>query len=368
MKKLLLLLLIIPVFGHSQKPNQSSFPNYFDGFSQNLDIDMKQINQEFDNREIITDSESTDSYRLDEQTFVSYDIDGVIDKSTLQFNENGKVISYTKSIFTSTSIVGTWKLAREAGAIGVGPDKGDSSWWSSSSADLTRMDCLFDDEYVFNEDGTFENILGLETWLEPWQGLDEEGCGAAVYPHDGGTNYNYTYDMQAKTLKLNGKGAHIGLAKVYNLGELSSPSDAVDEITYIAELSSDGKSLQLSIERELMGGFWTFKLVRDNVSGSSLVPSFKNESSFDSNGNQTLRIRYYWDTESQSFVPGNKYEYNYDENGNQTLYLSYGWSSESQSFVPSGKSEYYYDANGNHTLYFNYGWSSESNLLFQGRK
>ena len=58
----------------------------------------------------LLDSESTDSYRLDEQTFVSYDIDGVIDKSTLQFNENGKVISYTKSIFTSTSIVGTWRV------------------------------------------------------------------------------------------------------------------------------------------------------------------------------------------------------------------------------------------------------------------
>ena len=54
MKKLLLLLLIVPVFGHSQKPHQSSFPNYFGGFSQNLDIDMKQINPEFDNRETIT--------------------------------------------------------------------------------------------------------------------------------------------------------------------------------------------------------------------------------------------------------------------------------------------------------------------------
>jgi hypothetical protein len=79
-------------------------------------------------------------------------------------------------------IVGTWKLAPEAGALGVGPALNDVSWWSSSSDDVTTRACLFDDEYVFNADGTFQNILGSETWVEAWQGNDPEGC-AHQYSH-----------------------------------------------------------------------------------------------------------------------------------------------------------------------------------------
>ena len=31
--------------------------------------------------------------------------------------------------------------------------------------DVITRACLFDDEYVFHTDGTFENILQDETWL-----------------------------------------------------------------------------------------------------------------------------------------------------------------------------------------------------------
>ena len=49
----------------------------------------------------------------------------------------------------------------------------------------------------------------------------EEGCGAPVYPHDGAaTDLHYIYDATAGTITVNGIGAHIGLAKVYNGGEL----------------------------------------------------------------------------------------------------------------------------------------------------
>ena len=55
--------------------------------------------------------------------------------------------------------VGSWKLAPSAGAMKVGPNINDGSWWSSSGADVETRACLFDDEYVFSEDGTFQNIL-----------------------------------------------------------------------------------------------------------------------------------------------------------------------------------------------------------------
>ncbi|WP_299549257.1 PKD domain-containing protein [Seonamhaeicola sp.] len=156
-------------------------------------------------------------------------------------------------------LVGTWKLAPEAAALGVGPGLDNISWWSNSSEDVTTRACLFDDEYVFNNDGTFQNILGDQTWIEPWQGASAEECGAPVFPHDGTASATYVYDESGGTITLNGKGAFLGLAKVVNGAELGSPSEAADSITYIANL--DGDTLELDIQ---VGGdgHWSFKLVR----------------------------------------------------------------------------------------------------------
>ena len=57
-------------------------------------------------------------------------------------------------------------------------------WWANSADDVQIRACYFDDRYVFDEDG-FQNDQGEETWLEWWQGMDPEGCGAPVFPHDG---------------------------------------------------------------------------------------------------------------------------------------------------------------------------------------
>jgi hypothetical protein len=160
-----------------------------------------------------------------------------------------------------TGVQGTWKIAPEAGALGVGPGQDNVSWWSNSSEDVATRDCFFDDEYVFNADGTFENILGSETWLEPWQGADPEACGTPIFPHDGTASATYTYDEGAGTITIDGAGAFLGLAKVVNGAELASPAEAADSITYIATLSEDGNTLELDIA--VAGeGWWSFKLAR----------------------------------------------------------------------------------------------------------
>ena len=72
-------------------------------------------------------------------------------------------------------LLDSWKLAPFEGSMRVGNEgPGSGNWWSSSSAEHETRPCLYDDEYVFNSDGTFQNILGDETWLEWWQieGLD----------------------------------------------------------------------------------------------------------------------------------------------------------------------------------------------------
>jgi len=160
---------------------------------------------------------------------------------------------------------GSWKLAPEAGAFGVGSELNDLSWWSNLSSDVTTRACLFDDDYVFGTDGSFQNVLGTQTWLDPWQGTDPEACGAPVAPHNGTANATYTYDETAGTITINGTGAYLGLARVVNGTELTSPADAVDSITYLATLSEDGNTLDLDIEFVTLDGsigFWSFKLVR----------------------------------------------------------------------------------------------------------
>jgi hypothetical protein len=160
----------------------------------------------------------------------------------------------------TSAVAGTWRLAPESGAFGVGPALNDVSWFSSSADDVTTRACLFDDEYVFNADGTFQNVLGADTWLEAWQGADPDDCGAPVFPHDGSGAATYTYDATSGSITLDGRGAYLGLAKVINLAELESPAGAPDSITYIAAL--DGDTLEIDIE-VADGGYWSYKLVRD---------------------------------------------------------------------------------------------------------
>ena len=167
-------------------------------------------------------------------------------------------------------LLGKWKLDGE-GSAGVGPAEGDISWWSADAAAVTLRDCWFDDVYEFNADGSFRQIVGDETWLEPFQGVAAESCGAPVAPHDGSNGAIFQYDEDASTLTLSGTGAHIGLAKVVNGAELNSPGEAPPSITYnVATL--DGDSMTVNIET-LAGNWWQFTLVR--VSDSPLVGKWK---------------------------------------------------------------------------------------------
>ena len=169
-------------------------------------------------------------------------------------------------------LAGTWKLAPVEGAFKVGPNPDDGSWWQNSVADLTTRACLFDDEYVFNADGSFQNVLGADTWLETWQGVTAEACGAPVAPHDGSAAATYSHDASANTLTITGLGAYLGIAKAITGGELSVEGTAVPESrTYDVHPTDDG-SLKLSISTG--GGYWTFTFVKE-PEGFQLAGSWK---------------------------------------------------------------------------------------------
>ena len=161
------------------------------------------------------------------------------------------------SIPFAQTIEGTWKMSPVAGALGVGPALGDVSWWANSEADVSTRACFFDDDYVFNANGSFKNVLGSETWNEAWQsGVDADGCGAPVAPHDGSNAATWSVDESAGTITIVGSGAFLGLAKAHNTAEDGAPVNMTTVYNYT--LSSDGKSMDVSIEVGT-GVFWQYK-------------------------------------------------------------------------------------------------------------
>lgn len=166
------------------------------------------------------------------------------------------------SAMQPTGLAGTWKMAPEAGSLGVGPSRGDMSWWAIDAAGVAQRACFFDDAYVFGTNGSFSNVLGTETWIEEWQGIASAACGAPVAPHNGSAAATYTYDKNAGTVTLNGVGAYLGIPKVYNGGELSNPTNAPASITYEIELLENETVMILDIS--IGGGWWRFKLVKES--------------------------------------------------------------------------------------------------------
>ncbi|MGJ8659130.1 MAG: hypothetical protein ACSHWV_04705 [Cellulophaga fucicola] len=158
----------------------------------------------------------------------------------------------------TSPVTGTWKLAEEAGALGVGPSVGDISWFSCDADCVDLRACYYDDTYVFGADGSFTNNLGAESWIEGWQG-GSDSCGAPVAPYDGSAAATYVYDAATGTVTINGTGAYIGLAKANNQGEL--PNVAVpSSITYTATFI-DANTMSVYVEAG-SGVFWQYKLVR----------------------------------------------------------------------------------------------------------
>ncbi|MFN6047140.1 MAG: hypothetical protein ACK45C_03910, partial [Bacteroidota bacterium] len=90
-------------------------------------------------------------------------------------------------------IAGTWTLSPVETSLAVGPAKGDYAWWKVPAAEITGVRaCQFDDEVVFNADGSFKMNFQNSTFIEGWQG-GSNACGTPVTPHDGTGSYTYKY-------------------------------------------------------------------------------------------------------------------------------------------------------------------------------
>ncbi|GAA4888002.1 hypothetical protein GCM10023311_09830 [Flaviramulus aquimarinus] len=162
----------------------------------------------------------------------------------------------------NAQLEGTWRIAPEEESLKVGPEPGSSLWWLNSNQTLIERACFFDDTYVFNADGSFNNDLGSETWLDDWQ-VTSEQCGVPLAPHDGNTSATFSYDDVAGTITINGIGAYLGLPLANNQGQLPDVT-VPSSITYDVVLSDNNNVMKLTIEAG-SGIFWTFKLISNQV-------------------------------------------------------------------------------------------------------
>lgn len=177
-------------------------------------------------------------------------------------NEATENLSFTVgSSRPAFDITGTWSIEPVAGSMAVGPTPGSTEWYQISAADVIARACFYDDVYTFGADGTFTIDMGDQTWLETWQGVAADGCGAPVAPFDGSGTYSYTYT--STTLTLVGEGAHVGLAKVNNAGEISNGAAVADQIAYtIVSQTQDGDTRRMTLRIEAGSGvWWDFKLI-----------------------------------------------------------------------------------------------------------
>jgi hypothetical protein len=189
---------------------------------------------------------------------VTYDVVELIDNSlTVRVNVGAGWWEFRLTRISNLPVVGNWKLA----FAGVGPSEGDTTWFSiDDTGPGGPRACWFDDVYNVADDGSFRNYQQGETWLETWQGVAADGCGAPVAPHNGSTAGAWSYDGAAGTVTINGLGSFLGLAKAVNGAELADPAAAPESVTYsVVELIDDS----LTIRVDVGGGWWEFQLARD---------------------------------------------------------------------------------------------------------
>ena len=150
-------------------------------------------------------------------------------------------------------LTGKWKLARtdySLHSFGVGKDRTSyERWWNSTVEIASERPCLFAIEFDFKDNNKFDINTGEEVWLDTEHAADGEGCYTKadastnkdekdITAWHGGT-FDYEYDIEAKELKVSGKGSFLGLPKVSGTGK-ETATEPQEETTYSVKELVDG--------------------------------------------------------------------------------------------------------------------------------
>lgn len=182
-------------------------------------------------------------------------------------------------VITLDDLVGsgakTWRMKDGADTWGVGPFPGSPEYFPGWGNDISGdRPCIWNDEWVFNINGTVEYKTNGDFYNEAYFGLglgdgctsDAELTGTDAEPWGSGTHAFALSQGSSSTpayLTLIGQGAFIGLAKAYNGGEYTAPPpNANANVTYtIYSYTNDGVNEEMGVSVEVAAGvFWSFVL------------------------------------------------------------------------------------------------------------
>jgi hypothetical protein len=167
----------------------------------------------------------------------------------------------------------TWKLKPAAGSFGVGPGKGDMSWWPGGADISGDRPCLFNDEFIFKTGNVYQYDTKGDIFGEGYMGGGLNGCTAdSNLPANaaawGSGTHSFVFTPAAgadpATIAVTGTGAFIALPKAYNGGEYGAapptPNATVtyEVLNYVKTASSETLTIAVGIGG---GGYWTFVLV-----------------------------------------------------------------------------------------------------------
>ena len=186
----------------------------------------------------------------------------------------------------------TWKLYREGISMSLGPDAANpTQYWGGLANDGSRP-CLYEHEFTFHADGTYEFDDKGMFWAEFGvfnnvadceQNITAESCfevNAANMMNAcnedvsawGSGSHTFTYDPSIGELALNGMGAWIGIPKLTTTGESRVPVNGITTKISIEEMT--GFDVML-VEFIYDGGYWPIRYA--NYSDSSLEPALETE-------------------------------------------------------------------------------------------
>ncbi len=162
----------------------------------------------------------------------------------------------------------TWKLAFADSALWVGPADGSATWWQITTAGIQGRSCLWNDEWIFDINGSMEYKTNGDVWSEGYVEPNPETCLTdADVPSatQAWLSGNHAFEIiapaaagQPTKLKVLGNGAFMGLCKVINGGEVPGGPPA-SSVTYdIRNIVQVGTKRYLELEINYVTGIWRF--------------------------------------------------------------------------------------------------------------
>ena len=175
------------------------------------------------------------------------------------------------------SVSKTWKLLREGPAMGIGPDAANWTLWFNNSNNGTR-NCLYDDEFIFHRDGTFEYADNGTFWGEGdvYYNTDKadlaESCFDATVANltvDGNDysswlsgSHAFDYNIAQSTITLTGEGVWMGLLKLGSDGYVTTPQSVLQFDVNIADGGDTGvDTLEVIYNYASLPNYWKFVYV-----------------------------------------------------------------------------------------------------------